>query len=458
MLQLFHENENQIMSNDFPELSIKRKEAIIEFEKNGFPTTKLESWKNTELKKVLSVDYACHFKPPFTESNELEKVFQCNIPHLNTEMISQLNGWHIDHGKPLVVTSEGVIYGSLMAALTRYPEIVEKYLATLAPLNKDGFHALNTAFAMDGVFLYVPPFVELKKPIQFVNIIRSETSIFVQNRNLIILGEQSKATIVQCDDSVDHQAGLINTMTEVFLGENVSLDHYKLQNKNNNSTLINNIYFKQENGSNLKSVSLILNGGIIRNYNHVTLNGPRSNAELYGLYLMDKNQHTDNQLFIEHNAPDCSSNQLYKGILDDSASASFQGHILVKKNSQRTTAYQSNKNILLTDKASVDTKPFLEIYADDVKCSHGATVGQLDHEAMFYLRSRGISEDNARMLLMYAFSAGIIDKITIEPLRIRIDDMVKKRLRGELSICDQCVLHCSTAEKPVEFQIDLSKI
>ena len=458
MIRLFHDHKEEIMAHDYPGLSRKRMDAIRAFEKAGFPSVKLENWKNTDLQKMLAEDYSCNFNAPVIQRPELNRIFQCNIPHLNTDLLSLLNGWYIDHGASLVKTGKGVIYGSLQAAMTKYPEIVEKYLACLSPAEKDGFHALNTAFAMDGIFLYVPPFAELKKPLQFVNIIRNDRSIFVQNRNLIILGEQSRATIVQCDDSVDHQTGLINTLTEVYIGKHASLDHYKLQNKNNNSALINNIYFKQEENSALTSVALVLNGGIIRNYNHVTLNGKHAVADLFGLYLVDKHQHSDNQIFIDHAAPECTSNQLYKGILDDSASAAFHGQILVRKDSQKTAAYQSNKNILLSDKALVDTKPFLEIYADDVKCSHGATVGQLDTEALFYLRSRGISEDNARMLLMYAFSAEIIDRIKIEPLRIRIDDMVKKRLRGELSICDQCVLHCSTAEKPVEFEIDISKI
>ena len=173
---------------------------------------------------------------------------------------------------------------------------------------------------------------------------------------------------------------------------------------------------------------------------------------------MDKNQHVDNQVFIDHAVPDCTSNELFKGILDDHATAVFNGHILVRKDAQRTNAYQTNRNILLTDKATVNAKPFLEIYADDVKCSHGATVGQLDDNALFYIKSRGISEYNARLLLMYAFAAEVINEITIQPLKDRMDDLVKKRLRGELAVCDQCVLHCKHQEKKYEFDIDISKL
>jgi Fe-S cluster assembly protein SufD len=173
---------------------------------------------------------------------------------------------------------------------------------------------------------------------------------------------------------------------------------------------------------------------------------------------MDRKQHIDNMVYVKHNHPYCVSNELFKGILDDSATGAFNGHVYVGKDAYKTNAFQSNKNILLTDKAKANSKPFLEIYNDDVKCSHGSTVGQLDYEAMFYLRSRGISEHNAKMLLMYAFADEIIQKITIEPLKFRLEDMVKKRLRGELSVCDQCVLHCSQPEKEYNFEIDLAKI
>jgi Fe-S cluster assembly protein SufD len=250
----------------------------------------------------------------------------------------------------------------------------------------------------------------------------------------------------------------INSVSEIYIGKDSTLDHYKLQNKDEHSTLINSLYIYQEEGSCLSSNAISLNGGIIRNNTEVKLSGENSSASIYGVYLMDKNQHIDNQVFVDHSAPRCQSSELFKGILDDHASGVFNGHVIVRKDAQQTNAYQTNKNILLTDKATVDTKPFLEIYADDVKCSHGATVGQLDADAMFYIRSRGISESNAQILLMYAFAAEVVNKISIPELRQRIDDMVKKRLRGELSYCDQCVLHCSSQEKKLTFDIDVTRI
>jgi len=265
-------------------------------------------------------------------------------------------------------------------------------------------------------------------------------------------------TLVMCDDSTNHQASFNNSVTEIFLDENAGFEHYKLQNLNNNSTLLNSTYFHQEAGSRLNTFAITLNGGLIRNYANVKLNGSGADAKINGLYLVDKKQHVDNRVFVEHAVPDCTSNELFKGILDDEASAVFNGHVLVRRDAQRTNAYQQNRNILLTDKATANSRPFLEIYADDVKCSHGATVGQLDNEALFYLRSRGICMASARLLLMYAFAAEVIGKMSLEPLMNRVDEMVKQRLRGELHICQTCVLHCANQEKEIHFDIDLSKI
>jgi Fe-S cluster assembly protein SufD len=221
--------------------------------------------------------------------------------------------------------------------------------------------------------------------------------------------------------------------------------------------VINNAFFNQKIQSQLVSNAITLNGGFTKNIMNVLLEGTESRAELNGLYLADSNQHVDNQLFVDHAAPNCWSNQQYKGILDDEATAVFSGKIMVRRDAQKTLAYQNNKNILLTDEAKANAQPQLEIYADDVKCSHGATVGQLDPEAMFYLRSRGLCERTARQMLMLAFAGEIVDKISIDPLRERIDHLVEKRLKGELSICDQCVLHCNSKE-PTVFNIDVSKL
>jgi Fe-S cluster assembly protein SufD len=368
------------------------------------------------------------------------------------------NGWYLSENGRLITRNDGTIIGSLAMAMKEHPELVEAYFTRFDMYTRNGMEALNTAFAQDGIFIYVPDHVHIDQPVQMVNMIDHDRRLFLQNRNIIILGRNSSLTLVHCDDSLNHQTSLTNTITEVYLGEQASIDHYKLQNINNHSSVVNSSWFHQEKGSRLSTNVIVLNGGLIRNDIYVKMNGESCDSSIHGLYLVDKDQHVDNEVYVEHFKPNGTSTQLFKGIIDDQARAVFNGHILVHRYAQKTSAYQSNRNLLLTDKAVVNTKPFLEIYADDVKCSHGATVGQLDQDALFYFRSRGLSRENARLLLMYAFAAEVINKISIEALKLRIDDLVKKRLRGELSICDQCVLNCRTKENTVSFDIDMSKI
>jgi Fe-S cluster assembly protein SufD len=294
--------------------------------------------------------------------------------------------------------------------------------------------------------------------VQLINVIHHTENLFLQSRNLVIVGKNAHLSMVHCDDSYNHQPSFSNILTEIYLGEQSTLDHYKLQNLNNESAFVSNTCFKLEANTSLESNSISLNGGVIRNNIRLLFNGPHGTANINGIYLMDRKQHIDNYVFIDHASPYCTSSELFKGVLDEHARGVFNGHVLVRKNAIKTDARQSNRNILLTDTARVNSKPFLEIYNDDVKCSHGSTTGQLDAEALFYLRQRGISEENARMLLMFAFADEVVGKIAIPQLRQRIEDMIKRRLQGELQICEQCVLHCSTPDHPVEFQIDLSKL
>lgn len=457
MLSHFQENREMLKKNDIPIVSELRESAINSFRKIGFPTQNLEEWRNTNLENALTKDYHFDFSP-IEQKIDIEKIFRCEVHNFETYLFTTLNGWYVYKNSPITTLPDGTIVGSIAKAFELFPDLVKQHYGKYDDIEKKALNALNTSFVQDGIFIYVPDGVEVSKPVQMVNIIDSEKNIFVQPRNLIIVGKNSKLTLVHCDDSLTSNPSLINTVSEVFIDENSSLDYYKLQNKDENSTMITSSYFHQERNTNLIANTITLNGGIIRNNTHVTLNGEGGNAEIFGLYLMDKKQHIDNRVFIDHAKPNCYSNEMYKGIIDDEASAVFNGHVLVRRDAQKTNAFQNNKNILLTDTAKIDTKPFLEIYADDVKCSHGATVGQLDTDALFYIRSRGICERNARMLLMYAFAAEVVNKVNIPILKERIDNMIVKRLKGELTICDQCVLHCKEDSHHISFQIDMSKL
>ena len=450
LVSLYETHRQQLVAGDTPRLAGLRDRAFQSFASLGFPDTKQEGWRHTDLKESLARLYDYPLDP--LKETDIQKVFQCNIPHLDTAILGQLNGWYVSRDVPLMELGNGMIMGSLSEARKKYPDLIEKYYGRAADDSTDAFTALNTAFVHDGIFVYVPAGVKSPRPVQMINVIHHESNLLIQSRNLIILGENARLSLVHCDDSYNHQGSFSNIVTEIFTGENAFLDHYKLQNLNNNSTLISSTFFRLDKAAGVESHYISLNGGLLRNNIRVVFDGPHGRADLFGLYLMDKKQHVDNQIFVDHASPECTSTEVFKGILDENARGVFNGHVLVRRNAAKTDARQSNKNMLLTDSARVNSKPFLEIYNDDVKCSHGSSVGQLDSMAMFYLRQRGISEESARMLLMFAFANEVVAKIAIPELRGRIEDMVKKRLQGELQICEQCVLHCSTPEMNIYHQ------
>ncbi|MBR1513515.1 MAG: Fe-S cluster assembly protein SufD [Bacteroidales bacterium] len=274
------------------------------------------------------------------------------------------------------------------------------------------------------------------------------------DNQLIIAANQSRQIIEYDDDAHISEA---STTSEIVLNENSSLELYILQNVDNTASIRKELRIRQLADSRLKIVVITFNGGDIRNTYHVDLDGEGADTQIYGLYLIDKTQHVENHLKVNHNVPHCTSNEKFKGVLDDEATGVFNGHVYVAPHAQKTDAHQNNSNIILTSKAKINSQPFLEIYADDVKCSHGTSTGQLDQEAMFYMRQRGISKANARILLMYAFAAEVSNHIGNEMLHEHIDDMIKRRLRGELSSCENCVLRCSHP-KEYDFDIDYSKI
>ncbi len=456
MIDLFKDNFDLIRGNEPETVTGLRHQAIETIKTNGFPDITTENWRYTDLDPLLRSVYDFDFSNqsrPF----DISKIFTCDVYDLDTFSVTLLNGWFVYQNAPLTTLKNGTIIGSLSKAMEVYPELVSRYLGKIAPMEQPGLTALNTALFQDGLFIYVPEDVKVDKPIQLINIINSEKPVMFQPRHLVIQEAGSELTLVHCDHSLTHNISFTNSVSEAFLAKNAVLDFYKIQNKGHNSGVINSSFFSQKQYSKLTSSALTLNGGFTKNIVGSVLEEPECSATHNGLYLVDSNQHVDNQLMVDHAAPHCTSEQLYKGILDDEATAVFSGKIMVRRDAQKTLAYQNNKNILLTDDAKANAQPQLEIYADDVKCSHGATVGQLDPEAMFYLRSRGLNERAARQLLLYAFAAEVVRRISIEPLKERIDHLVEKRLKGELSICDQCVLHCNTKE-PTVFNIDVSKL
>jgi Fe-S cluster assembly protein SufD len=292
------------------------------------------------------------------------------------------------------------------------------------------------------ILIHVAKDIGVCKPIQIVSAIQTDRTLKFTRQFKIVLEKNASLTLLHCDDSLQKEQTDIHNFVEIYLAENARMDYYKMENKDAGSILTNRIVVNQNAYSQFYSNVITFNVGKVNNYLYVNLNEPFADTQLNGLYFVDKKQKIYNEVKVCHHATDCTSRQFYKGIADDEAQATFNGHVIVQKDAQRTTAYQINKNIALTNETHIQTQPFLEIYADDVKCTHGATIGQLDENALFYLRSRGICQKNARMLLMFAFSNEVAQTVRIDTLRERLSQMIQQRLRGELHICSQCALHC----------------
>ena len=439
-LDIYQENIQDIKNGSPDYMNDIRDVAIEKFNEMGIPDKKNEKYKYTDLQREFDNGYKMYLSPKNIQF-DVADIFTCDVPDLNTKVILLLNGWYYDRENLIQELPGGAIIGSFQKAAELYPELVKKHYSKYASL-EEGAVAMNTAFAKDGIFMYVPKGVVIEKPIQIINILMDEEEGFTQHRNLFIMEENSQASVVICDHTLSKPNFLTNSVTEVFVDKNASLDYSRMQNEHNGSKQVSHLYINQERDSRVNTNTISLHGGLIRNNVHVLLNGEGCDNNTLGLYLTDKGQHIDNYIYMDHAYPNCTSNQLFKGVLDDFATGAFNGKVLVRQDAQKTQAFQANNNILLTDDADINTKPQLEIYADDVKCSHGATVGQLDEDALFYLRARGIQKKEAKLLLMYAFAHDVISKIKIPALQERIQDLVDKRLRGELSRCNACQMHC----------------
>ncbi len=436
--QIYKENLSLIEAGAPNKMNAQRAKAFESFVEKSIPSNKVEAYKYTNLQPYFKGTLDIAFSKEAALNGSSDK-FHCNVPGLDTYNVFLINGWfaQLEAAEQL---PKGVIIGSIREKAAEHPEVFEKYYGQSNADDCDAMAAMNTAFAQDGAFIYVPKGVVVDKPIQLVNIMTGDNDRLIFQRNLIVVEDSAQLKVMLCDHTVSPQKFVINNLTEVFANESSVFDIYNIQNQHNLTTQVAGMYINQKRYSNVLTNNLTLHSGVTRNNIRVTMDDENCESHVYGLYLSDKNQHVDNYSFIDHAKPHCQSFELFKGVMDDSASAAFTGRVLVRPDAQQTNAYQSNNNLLLTENAKVNSKPQLEIYADDVKCSHGATVGQLDDEAMFYLRARGINETEGRILLMFAFAYEVIEKIRVEPLKENIRGLVEKRFRGEFDKCDSCVV------------------
>ena len=435
-IDIFTKNRAVLNASCGKEVNDQREKAFLQFTEKGFPTLKTEDYRYTDVQSYFTKDYGLDLtgKTAITESM---KGFLCSVPDIESYTIYLINGWFYkqnDFGQ----LPEGVIATSFSEASQKHSELFNHYYNQQAQDSTDSTVHLNTMLAQDGLFLYVPKGITMDKPIQVINILSSEIDQLSTQRSLFIIEDQAKAQVLICDHALSSVNFTANHVREIFVKDNASFEYYLIENQNNKVNQIISSFIKQECNSNVHSSVITLHNGQTRNNTFVTLNGENGHTELYGMAITDKQQHVDNFTSIDHAKPHCISRELFKYVLDDSSTGAFKGRILVRPDAQKTEAYQTNKNICLTPYAYINTRPQLEIYADDVKCSHGATVGQLDEEALFYMRARGLSPSEAKMLLMFAFTHEVIEQIRLEPLKERLKVLVEKRLRGEISKCEGC--------------------
>lgn len=414
-------------------LAVIRLEGFDTFNKTGLPSLRDEEWKYTGISGLFDKEYSQFDEQGVPEINRTD-VDAMRLPgYAEASELVFVNGVY---SPELSVIRSSEEYLTILpleeAARGTYSELVEEHLGKSNRYITDGIHALNTSFIYGGIFMRVPKSGDHAHPVYLYHIsdVRSQHTLS-QPRSLIIVEEGAALQLLETYQSLGTMDSFSNQVMEIVVNAGARLEYYKIQNESPNCNQVSTTHIRQIGRSLVQALTVTLNGGMIRNNLNIVLEAPGNEAHLYGLYLLKGRTHADNHTLVDNRQPDCFSNELYKGIVDDNATAVFNGKILVEARAQKTNAYQSNKNILLSDKASINTKPQLEIFADDVKCSHGCTVGSLDQNAMFYLRARGIPEAEARRMLLQAFAADILDHIRPEPLRKYVKQLISEHLSGD---------------------------
>ncbi|MDY4853402.1 MAG: Fe-S cluster assembly protein SufD [Prevotella sp.] len=438
-IELYDECRGMICSHSAEVMNAVRDEAYENFKRQGFPTKKVERYKYTDIAKLFEPNYGLNINRLDIPVNPYD-AFRCDVPNLSTSLYFVVNDAFYKKSEPKALLPEGVIVDSLKNQAERNPELIAKYYAKLAKTDEDAITALNTMLAQDGLVVYVPRNVVVDRAVQVINILRSDVDLMVNRRVLIVVEEGAEVKLLFCDHAADNRNFLATQVIEAYVGRNASLDLYCLEETHAKNVRVSNLYIDQEADSRVNHNVITLHNGVTRNRVDLSLSGEGSECVLNGCVIADKEQHVDNNTVIDHKVAHCTSSQLYKYVLDEKATGAFAGRVLVRHGAQKTSSEMRNQNICATREARMFTQPMLEIYADDVKCSHGSTVGQLNDAAMFYMQQRGISQKEAKLLLEFAFVNEVIDTIKLEPLRDRLHHLVEKRFRGELSKCEGCKL------------------
>lgn len=439
-IDLYNHHRDAIERNAPDALNALRPQALSVLQNVELPRRGDENYEVTDINRLFAPDYGVNINRVNLSADPAE-AFRCDVPNMSTWMFFFYNDiFHASRKSPSLPDS--VIVEPFSVAATNHPELLAKYLGTVAP-KQNAQAALNTLLAQEGLLVYVPKGIVLERPLQLVNIMNAGGNIMAVRRLLIVVGEQAQATMLVCDHTQNQQHSFLSSqVVEIVAEEGAQLDYYDIEESTLNTTRCNQHFVRQAANSNVLLNAITLTNGITRNDFVVNVDGEGAETHLYGMAIEDGTQQIDNYTHIAHNAPHCSSNELFKYVLDGNAVGAFTGRIMVAEGSSKVEAYQANRNIVATDTAKIYTKPQLEIYCDDVKCSHGTAIGQLDQDAIFYMQQRGIPVDQARTLLMQAFMSDVIDKVRMPSLKNRLQHLVEKRFCGQLSQCSDCMNSC----------------
>ena len=428
-----------IMQHAAPAMNSLRDAAFEDFKRMGFPTKKVERYKYTDVPALFEPNYGLNLNRLDIPVDPYE-AFRCDVPNLSTSLYFVVNDSFYSKAMPKKELPEGVIVGSLKKFAEEKPEVVDRYYGKIAKSEDDSITALNTMLAQDGLIVYVPKGVVVDKAVQVINILRSDVDLMVNRRVLIIVEDRAEVKLLFCDHAADDRRFLATQVIEAYVGDNARLDLYCLEETHAKNVRVSNVFISQQANSRVNHNVITLHNGVTRNRTDLVFEGEGAECNLSGCVIADKKQHVDNNTLIDHKVGHCQSNELYKYVLDDEAVGAFAGRVLVRHGAQKTTSQETNQNLCATKTARMFTQPMLEIYADDVKCAHGSTVGQLNDAALFYMQQRGISRKEAQLLLEFAFINEVIDQMQLEPLRDRLHYLVEKRFRGELNKCEGCKL------------------
>lgn len=441
-IDLYSGHRDTIMRHAPETMNAVRDAAFDAFRRQGLPSRKTERYKYSDMRALFAPDYGVNLRRIQPPADPFA-AFRCSIPNLKSSLFSTVNDTFCGAMQGSTVPlPEGMYVGTLSDYCLREPDFGRKYYAKIAPCGGDSVTALNTMLSQDALTVHVSRGVRADRAVQIINLLRTDVPLMTNRRVLIVLEEGAEATLFFCDHCDDAPQSLSTQVTEVYVGAGASLRLYCMEETHALNRRVSNVYVEQQKDSSFAHASITLHNGVTRNSLDIKLKGEGAECRADGIVTADRHQHVDNNTLIEHIAPRCTSRELYKYVLDEHATGAFAGRVLVHNGAQHSVSEENNHNLCSTKTARMYSQPMLEIYADDVKCSHGSAVGQLSEEALFYMRQRGISLAEARILLQYAFVNEAIEKITLEALRERLSYLVDKRFRGELHKCHGCA-HCS---------------